>query len=429
MKAITQTLGIIALLLLAVFALPVHATLDSLGVSITDVKLNGDSLNANQAVKTDLTRDNTASVKVQFQTDNATSASDVQVSVFLTGSKDSISDTSKPFNVVPNTIYTKTFSLDLPQRLKDRQYQLRVVIASPNSKTVSFVYPLLVDAVDHSIAIKEVTFSPNGAVMAGRAMTAVARLRNYGAADEQDVKVVFSIPELGIQETDYVNQVDKDESVSTQEVLLRIPANAKAGDYTVNVVAYYDDYDLNTKVTNTISVTGNTVAQASNGVTGQTVISVGPQSQSVARGENGVIYPLTLSNTASVAKTFTLSVAGTADWATSRISPSNVIVLNAGETKQAYVYVAANENAAVGQHVFSVNVQSGNDVVQQIPMTADVVEGASSANYDGVKKALLVGIVLLVVLVVVLGVVIAYRRNLMNGKAKDETAEIAQTYY
>ena len=122
MSKTLKAFGIVAMLFLALVGAvaSANATLDPLGVQVVDVKVNGDSLNANQAVKTQFERDSELSVKVQLQTDGTTTVEDVEVSVFLTGSKDDVSETSEPFNVAPNTIYTKSFTLTVPQRLQDR---------------------------------------------------------------------------------------------------------------------------------------------------------------------------------------------------------------------------------------------------------------------------------------------------------------------
>jgi hypothetical protein len=436
MNTITKAFGMIALVLVSLFGAVanVYAAQDPLPVVVTDVKVNGDSITADQTTKTVFERDSELEVKVQLQTFGNDSIADVEITAFLTGNKDKVSDTTEAFDILPNAIYTKTLSFDLPQRLDDREYQLRVVVTSPNSDTQTYEYPLFVEATQNSIAIKEVTFSPNGNVMAGRALTAVARLKNYGQVDEDDVKVVVSIPELGVQEVDYINEVEKGETVSSEEVLLRIPASAKTGDYNVEVAVFYDDYDEKTKAVYTVHVTGDgQAAQATAApgtVSGKTTIAVGVQAQTVARGENGVIYPLTVTNGANTAKTYTFAVSGAADWATTKISPSNVVILQAGETKQVYVYVAANEQAALGEHALSLDVKQGNDVVQQIPLKADVLESAQNTGWDGVKKALQVGVIALVVLIVVLGVVIAYQRRVKGGNNKEASDEtIAQTYY
>ena len=425
-----QAFGIVALLLLAVIAaVPANAALSPLGITVNDVKVDGNSITANQTVKTNFERDSELELKISLQTDSSSTVEDVVVQAFITGAKDSISDETDAFDVQANTIYTKTLSLTVPERTTDREYQLRVIVSSPNSDTISYVYPLMVSAVDNSVAIKDVTFSPNDKVIAGRAMTAVARLKNYGQKDETDVKVVFSIPELGIQETDYVDTIDEDDTVSTEEVLLRIPASTKSGEYTVKVDVYFNDYDDKTSATYVINVAGDDQAASATGLSGKTTIAVGLQTQSVAKGENGVIYPLSLTNGASSAKTYTLTVSGADGWAVTKVSPSNVLILNAGETKQAYVYVAANENAATGEHVFSVDIRVGNDVVQQVPLKADVLESANNSAWAGVKKALSVGVILLVVLIIALGAVVIYQRKFKSADETKEDEQIAQTYY
>lgn len=430
MNKITKAFGIIALLILSMvsIALPTLATLDPLGIKVNDVKVDGNSLTGNQTIQTQFERDSELSLNVQLQTDGSTTVSDVQVQAFISGSKDPISDSTSLFNVNPNTVYTKTLKLTLPQRVADRQYQLRVVVTSPNSNTISYVYPLEISAPSNQIAIKDVVFSPNDKVLAGRAFTATARLKNYGDKDANDVKVVVSLPELNVQETSYINNINKDDTVSSDEMLLRVPANAKTGDYTVQIAVYYNDYDDKTTQNFVMHVDGSDVAQSAGSLSGKTTISVGVQEQTVARGENGVIFPLTLTNGATSAKTYTLTVSGANDWAVTKVSPSNVVILNAGETKQAYVYVAANENSALGDHVFSVDVNVDGNTVQQIPMKAVVLESTSSNAWNGVKSALTAGVILLVVLIVILGAVVLYQRTRKTDSIKEDE-QIAQTYY
>ena len=438
---ILNTICLIALLLVSMLSVMTSVeAADSIGVSIVDVKVNGDSISTSDVLKTQFERDSELDVKVQLQTDSLTTAEDVEVAVFLTGNKDKVSETSNPFDVVSGTIYSKSFTLDVPQRLLAREYQLRVFVSSPNSAPVYADYNLLIDPVENSIAIKEVSFSPNDKVTAGRALTSVVRLKNYGQVTEDDVKVVVSIPELGVQEVDYVNDVEEDETVSSEEILLRIPATTKSGTYNVEVSAYYDDYDEKVKQTYQIQVVGDSKAasavggqssvDSSNSVQGKTTITVGPQAQSVARGENGVVYQVTLANTESTAKSYTLLTSGTNDWATVKVTPSNVVVVNPGETKYAYIYAAANENAALGEHVFSLDIKSGSTVLQEVPLRADVLESNSGASWDGVKKALQVGVILLVILILVLAIVIAYQRKFKGSENKSvEDEQIAQTYY
>lgn len=442
----TKTFGIFAMLFLAVFAVMtgVFASAQDLPIAVSEVKINGDSLQTYgwNDLRTVFERDSDLEVKVTIertcQVVNDPSCSetinDVQIEAEISGTKDDVSEETDPFDVQANSVYTKTLKLKISPRVEDQEYQLRIRVNAPNTDESEMTYSLLVEAPQNSIAVKDLIMSPSDKVLAGRAFTASARIKNYGQADEEDVKVVFEMPELRIMETDYINLIEKDETESSDEMLLRIPADTKTGSYKLDVTVYYNDLDDKVESTYTVNVVADNqaanVEQTQSGLPagdGRTTITVGMQAQTLARGENGVIYPITLTNGADTAKTYTLSVSGLDQWATTKLSPSNVLILNPRESKQAYVYVAANEAATVGEHVFSLQVNVGDDVVQQIPLKADVLESAGSSAWDGVKTALQVGVVMLVVLIVILAVVMLYQRK-SKGSAKEDE-QIAQTYY
>ncbi len=441
MNKTMKAMGLFALLLCAVFGAVVsaHASLDYFNVSLTDVKVGGNDLNANQALTTQVDRNSQLQVAVTLQTDNSTSENNVVVTAFLTGAQDQISDSTQAFDVQPNTIYNEDLTLNVPQRTQSGDYQLRVDVASPNSATESFYYPLIIAPLSHSVQIKDVILSPNDQVIAGRSLVATVRVKNYGQNNENDVKVVVSMPDFGVQETSYIDQIQPDFSQSSDEMLLRIPANAQTGTYNVDTTVYYNDGDSQTTSTNTINVVANPQAvQAVTGTTTSTTasttpttIAVGPQTQTTEQGVNGAVYQLTITNGQSTSQTYTLTPTGTDGWATAKLSPSNVIVVNPGQSMQAYVYVAANEQATVGQHVFDLSVSTADGtVVQQIPFTTDVIASSSNTAWNGVKNVLEVGVVILVILIVILGLVVLYQRRTKGTTAtKVEDEQIAQTYY
>ena len=160
----------------------------------------------------------------------------------------------------------------------------------------------------------------------------------------------------------------------------------------------------------------------------KTIITIGPDVQDVQKNGAGVVYPVTITNTGSLSKAYTIEVDG-ADWATFRVSPSNVLVASPAESQAAYIFVSANENAPIGENSFSVTIKSGNEVLQQAPLKANVV-GDSKSNLTGaqkVKKGLEVGLVVLVVLLVILGLIIGF--NKLKGEDEDLSEEDNKTYY
>ena len=89
---------------------------------------------------------------------------------------------------------------------------------------------------------------------------------------------------------------------------------------------------------------------------GKTLITVSSEVQDVTPGKSGVVYPLTLTNTGSASKTYSIE-AITGTWADVKVSPS-IVVMNPGEIKIVYVTVAANEDASEGMQTFGVAVKS-----------------------------------------------------------------------
>ncbi|MFC1705082.1 hypothetical protein ACFLZ6_02010 [Nanoarchaeota archaeon] len=231
-------------------------------------------------------------------------------------------------------------------------------------------------------------------------MLTSVRIKNYGERDEDGVKVKVSIPELGLSASDYIDEVEEDDSVTSEEIYLRIPQNAEEGEYVVEIEVEYDDGDevIETKELIYVIEDGESSSSSSSESTEQkTIITIGPDVQDVRKGGAGVVYPVTISNTGSLSKAYTISVDG-ADWASFRVSPSNVLVASPGETQSAYVFVSANENAQAGENIFSVSIKSGDKVLQQAPLKANVLEDGKSSGASSIKKGLEVGLVVLVVL-------------------------------
>ena len=114
-------------------------------------------------------------------------------------------------------------------------------------------------------------------------------------------------------------------------------------------------------------------------------------------------------------------------WASARVTPSNVFVVPGGQSKTAYVYVTANDNALEGQNIFAVSVKEGKNIVEQFTLTANVVpaESADEGSWDSVKRSLEIGLVVLVIILVILGLIIGLNK-LRKGDDEDDEA---QTYY
>lgn len=406
------------------------------------VKINGDLVENGDEIRLSLERDQQIEVKVEIMAN--TDMNDVSVEAEIFGDNHNhLSDASETFNVKNQTLYIKELELDLPAVMDRDNYDLRVTVAGRTGAVKTYNYPLNVDTKKDSVVISDVTFNPSNEIIAGRALLTVVRVKNVGSDDQDSVKVKVSIPELDVYAVDYIDELESDDSVSSEEMYMRIPSTAKSGDYDVKVTVEYDDGYKDTEKEYTITVVGESAAEPTQPGTqptqpgtqpasGAIQITAGPQTQDTARGQGGAIYPVSVTNPTSSAKSLTLGVAGVEAFGTVKISPSTLLVVQPGATETFYVYVSANEDATLGQHTFGVEVKSNNEVLQQFPLNVNVVESeqpAQDSGWEGVKKGLLVGLVVLIVILVILGLIIAF--NKMKGSEDEEEVEegASQTYY
>ena len=387
-------------------------------VAIDAVRLDGTLLKeSSQNYVLDVERGDEPVIKVTITPD--ANADDVEIEAVLRGvdSSDKVEDITDVFDVKSGVTYNKKLRLPLVQKMDQDRYLLRIRVSDRDSATVEKTYALEVDTQRHDVEIRDVVLSPNTEVKAGRALLATVRLRNRGEQDEDGVKVVASIPELGISAADFVDELeredDDDDQATTEEMFLRIPDNAETGEYTLRVEVWFDDGDKKNVKETPIFVLGQSKA-ASKPSQDKTVIAVAADGRAVAQGGSEVAYPLTITNAGSSSKTYTVNADG-ATWANFRVSPSNVLVVGAGESKAVTVFVSANDNAPAGQQTFSVTVSSNDKVLKQLALTANV-EGKSGAAQ--LKRGLEVGLVVLVILLVIIGLIIGFSK--LRGDEEDE---------
>jgi len=376
-------------------------------------------------------------VKVQLRHDcpagqtSCENLRDVQVSAEIRGydHDDRMEDITDTFDMKPGVTYTKKLTLQLKDRMDQDQYKLRIQIEDRDSPTVEKTYEIEVDGKRHLLYIKDVALSPEDEVKAGRNLIAKVRIANRGEKDEEGVKVKVSIPELGLAESDYVDELEKegadDDEITTEEFVLRIPECADAGQYTLKVEATYDDGDEKETYTQEITVVNGdycTVKAESESEPNKVDIQAGPAVQELS--VNGAaMYMVGLTNKNGQSKAYTIQV-NTPEGISAQVTPSNVFVVSPGETETAYIKVSADENAAPGENYFSVVVKLEDVVLKEIPLKVNVA-GKEAAS-GGLKRALETGLVVLVVLLIIIGLVIGFSKLRSDD---DEDDSETQTYY
>ncbi len=284
--------------------------------------------------------------------------------------------------------------------------------------------------------LQDVIVSPSKTVDAGENVFVNARVENAGAKVEEDVKVTASIPALGLSASTWINELaidnaaDKDEfdSVeSTGNLVLAIPSNAATGSYDLVVEVVYHDGREKTSQTYTLTVNGVSAQEAPK-VEG--VITVDATTKTLAAGEEKA-YKLAFANLGTEAQLYTIRAVGTQLWADVRVD-SALVAVPAGQVVEANVYVKARTDAELGNHIFTLQVNSNNDLVKEIALGAKVTEAAPAVapaagllQYSSTLKLAFVG---LVVLLVIVGLFIAFRKLKDDDEYPLEPKE-GQTYY
>ena len=419
------------LLLVAIFAM---ASVSAQIVSVDEVEFDDDEVSPSSSteIRNFERPEDGVEVKVHFTA--LEDAEEVEVEVELTGyddSNDRVRDTEYVDEVKEGETYVERLTLDFPWDMTQDFYTLRVYICPRSGDCVEETYELDVEAEEHGFVIKDVDFSPGLTVEAGRALLTTVRVENFGdEEDNEGVKVKVSIPELGLSASDYLDEVDEDDSVSSEELYIRIPSDASAGSYDVEVSVTYDDGDETVTEEYSLTVTAAEEAtETEEAVESKTVITVGPEAQDMTAGQGGAVYPITLTNAAGEAKTYVVSVSGYDSWGSVRIDPSNVVVLGQGETQTVYLFVSANEEAS-GSYTFAVTVSAGSEALKQMLLTANVegapAEAEETSSADSVKKGLMVGLAVLAILLVILGLIVVVNK-LRQDDEEDEKE--SKTYY
>ncbi len=396
-------------------------------ITVDFVKVNGDEVKetGNNFIL-DVDRGDDLDVKIRLSSN--VSLTDVQIEAVLRGvdSRESVDDITDTFDMKSGTSYTKTLTLPLIQKIDQDNYKLRIRISDRDSATVEKTYELDIGTERHDVEVKDVVLSPSTEVKAGRALLVTVRVNNRGEKDEDGVKVVVSIPDLGVSAADFIDELEAedkdDDQATTEEMFLRIPDDAETGEYEVVVDVFFDDLDKKSSYKTSISVLGEEEAVTAPKAEEKTIITVAADKQSVAKGQEAA-YPIALTNAGASSKTYTIRADGAAT-ASFRVAPSNVLVIGAGESKAFTVYASANKDAPAGEQTFTVTISSGDKMLKQLPLSINVQESATATST--LKRGLEVGLVVLVILLVIIGLIIGFSK--LRGEEEGEGKE-GKEYY
>lgn len=423
-------LGIMFGLVMA-FAMALSVSAGSIPADIEFVKVNGDVLDESDRLELERGEEFEIKVKVAAAADLAANdtVDNIEIWAYISGYEhgevDGMSDRARTFDLEAGSSAIKKLSLKFPERADRDEYLLRIVVSDRNKEATTVELPIWIEPTDAEVVIKDLEISAD-AVEAGRSLWASVRVKNLGDSNEEDVKVKVSMPELGVSTNptaDYISELKEDKS-GTSEFYIVTDACTKPGLYEVVAEVTFDEGDKKATEKAVVQITEGACRDSVEESGGKaevekTLIHFSADAQRVVAGGE-TAYPITISNSGSSTKAFMLSV-DSADWATFRMSPSNLITVKAGDTQIVYVNVAVDADAREGEQVFTVAVKNAEgSTLKTLAMKADV---AGNDGAIGAVGALAGGLVVLVVAMVVIGLVFAFRKT--RSGEEDES----QTYY
>lgn len=344
------------------------------------------------------------------------SAKNVEVEARLSGYDEK--DVVESVNVdklQEGTEKTVKLKLKVPSDFENGEATLKVLVFGGSDEIVKN-YKLQIESPSHSVKIADVSFSPSLTVKAGRSLLATVLVENVGDNDEEDIKVTVAVPELGLTASEYLDEVAADDKEDVDEMFLQIPADTKAGEYTVKVTVQYDDLEESVSETYTLKVVDSEFVKPQQ-KSGKTVLATGPETQSVAAGKTAT-YAVALTNDGSAAKAYAVEVA-TGDWATASVS-EKLVVLEPGQSKVVYVDLTAAQDATAGEHLASLTVKSGSDVLETVVLKATVTAPVNAGSETSLRNGLEIALVVLVVLLVLLGLVIGFSRLRKDDEGEEK---------
>lgn len=261
----TQTiLGFIVAAIIAMFAMSTVMAAD-LAVSIDSVQANDVIMNAGSSGNV-LSGVPGETIPVVVTLTAQADLTDVKLKVYVEGYKSDIEVSTSRFDVVNGSTYIKRLALTLPS-VEDMDgltegLTLRVRASDKTSDTES-VYNIKMQRDAYSLQFLNID-APSKA-SAGEIIAVDVVLKNSGLRDASDSFVTVAIPELGVSKKAYFADLYSQDNTETDQtdarervVYLVLPADAKSGDYMLQVTA--SNYDATSTAKKVISVTGSAVA-------------------------------------------------------------------------------------------------------------------------------------------------------------------------
>lgn len=398
---------VILVFLMAVFALV------SLAMLVNARTLNmtiAATVNGVVAAGVTISENTGSTIPVRVEVRANEDVTDAKVRVYISGENNAV-ETGR-FDLLSGRTYSKFLSVKVPQNIRtspSKEYVLVVVVES-NDGDARATYSLTVQRESHNLELLSVEMPRS--VTAGSTLTAEVVLKNRGAHESEDSFVVMRIPALDVEKKVYFGDVtpvdnfggDYDEEDAMEgRVSLKVPSDAKAGIYDVEIEAY--DEDGSVKTVKRVVVSG--FEQGSDVMTAAVA-------KDVAAGSSAT-YDLIIVNSGNRIAVYSIVPEDAQNLV---VSVDDAIVTVPAESSK-IVKVKVQTGDVMGTYNFAVNVNSQGQLVKKVNLTANVVKSVKGSSNVVIWTVVLaiVFIVLLVVLIVLL------------TRKPEKTEQLEESYY
>jgi len=381
-----------------------------LDIVIENVKVNSEEITNNDV----LSVLNGQNLKVDLRFTALGDFDDSRIRVFIEGYEHaSLSEETEIFGVVKGKTYSKSIEITLPADMDNQKdYKLRITGANDLSGLLTKEYTLYVDTQRHRVDILDMITTPSSGVEPGQNVIANLRVKNRGQKSQDSVKVMVTIPELGISESSYVSNLNPEKVITSDDMLLFIPENAEAGEYEVIAKLAYDDGYTTSTETFRLNVLAPKIVKEKN------LLVSFANNQDLVAGETRS-FDVVIANPNDESKPISLSAIDNA-WADVEITPSLAMV-KAGDSQTFTVKVTPKTSVA-GEKSLALLVKEGSKTISEVNVNT-YVEGKDSIDLVQIALAVL----LVIAIIILLSLVISSIRRRKEDNEEDMSS--TEEYY
>lgn len=384
---------------------------DGLGLIIEEIEVNSAEITRLETLQ--VLNGELLDVEIRFTaTENF---DDARMRISLDGYEHGVIDDSTDiFQVVEGKTYVKTLQVPLPADIdSEEDYILRIFGANDLSGITYKELTLYVDTQRHRVDVLDLIMTPSSGVEPGQNIIANVRLKNRGQKEQDSVKVSVEIPQLGVSESSYVSNLDKDESITSDDMLIFIPENAQAGQYAVYATLAYNDGYTETAEAFSITILAPQVVPEKN------LLVSFKNNIDLGAGEERT-FEVVVANPNEESKPISLTVQDNS-WANVEVTPTLNMVQ--GGSSDVFTVTVTPKSSIDGERDLVLFVKDGADTISEVRVNT-YVEGTEGISVINIVLAVL----LIIAIIVLLALVVAIARR-RGEEDRDDDVSTNEEYY